>query len=350
MESKTVTLKQYVDEGLVGPEHFEIKTSTVDPAALKDGEILLKVLVMSADPYLRSRIKSKDAFSGSAALKLGDPMAGFVAGKVLASKNANFVEGDLIGTLLPFSTVQIVSGETLKAVPVQVLTEYITEDQISLGVGVLGMPGATAYGGLIDILKPKEGETVFISGAAGAVGSMVGQLAKNVYNCKVIGSCGGPEKCALVTKEFGFDSAIDYKTVADADALKTKLKEAAPGGIDMYFDNVGGMHFVASFNSLRPHGRIAVCGGISQYNSSQAETLPINPLQMIYTFQRIEGFVCFPWLSGERGGAFLKPMAAWVKEGKIRAQETFFEGIDSWPLAFQSLFTGGNTGKVVVRV
>lgn len=350
MESKAVHLKAYCDEGLVGPEHFEIRTTTVDPESVKDGEIAVRVLAMSADPYLRSLVKSVNLFTGAPAeLKIGGIMSGFVAGKVLASKSANWSVGDLLGAHLPFATVQVVPEALVKAVPMWKLTGIVSEDDISQGIGALGMPGATAYGGFLDVLQPKEGQTLFVSGAAGAVGGMVGMIAKSVFKCKVIGSCGGPEKCDFVKKEFGFDHAIDYKTIPDADALKKALKEVAPEGIDMYFDNVGGMHFVAAFNSLRPYGRIAVCGGISQYSTSKPEQLAINPLQMIYTFQRVEGFVSQPWLTGQRG-TFLKDMGAWVKEGKVRVQETVFEGIEQWPEAFRSLFTGANTGKVVVRV
>jgi NADPH-dependent curcumin reductase CurA len=140
------------------------------------------------------------------------------------------------------------------------LTGLIDENDIGLGIGILGMPGSTAYGGLIDVLRPNKGETIFISAASGAVGSLVGMIAKNIYECKVIGSVGGPEKCALVKEKFGFDHAIDYKKCNSADELSAALKAVAPEGIDMYFENVGGMHFEVAFNSLRNGGRMAICG------------------------------------------------------------------------------------------
>ena len=211
------------------------------------------------------------------------------------------------------------------------------------------MPGSTAYGGLIDILRPVRGEVIFISAASGAVGSVVGMIAKQVFGCTTIGSCGGPDKCKLIKEKFGFDYAIDYKTCSDAEELKAALKEAAPDGIDMYFENVGGIHFDAAFASLRQGGRIAVCGAISQYNLSNTPGNNINIMNMIYSAQRIEGFVCAPWLSGKKGN-FLNDMAGWYKEGKIVEQETVTDGIENWPVAFQSLFTGANRGKVVVRV
>lgn len=341
--SKTITLKTHVEEGLPLKEHFEIVTSTVETNLLEEGDIAIQVLVMSADPYLRGRIKS------SGMIKLGDPLSGFVAGKVIASKNSAWVVGDLIGAALPFSTVQIIKKDTFSKTASWKLTGLIEEKDISLGVGILGMPGATAYGGLIDVLRPLNGETIFISAASGAVGSLVGMIAKQVYNCKVIGSCGGPEKCALVKEKFGFDHAIDYKTCNTAEDLMAALKVGAPDGIDMYFENVGGFHFEAAFNSLRNGGRIAVCGQIAEYNSAVPNLCKINPMKMIYSAQRIEGFVSGPWLIGKKG-SFLKDMHGWLKEGKIVRQETEFNDIDAWIDGFQSLFTGANIGKVVVRV
>lgn len=211
------------------------------------------------------------------------------------------------------------------------------------------MPGSTAYGGLIDILKPVAGQTIFVSAASGAVGSLVGMIAKRVYGCTTVGSAGGPEKCALLKDKFGYDFAIDYKACADAEALKNSLREAAPHGIDMYFENVGGMHFDAAFSSLKTGGRIAVCGAISEYNNKKSVGNNVDITKMIYSAQRIEGFLCGPWLSGARGN-FLLDMAQWFKEGKLVEQETVTEGIENWPLAFQSLFNGTNVGKVVVRI
>jgi len=279
----------------------------------------------------------------------GSVMAGFIAGKVIASKSSNYAVGDLVGANLPFSTVQIVRNEQLTKSPPWKLTGLISEDEISLGVGLLGMPGATAYGGLIDVLRPLAGETIFISAASGAVGSLVGMLAKQIYGCTVIGSCGGAVKSALIKEKFGFDHAIDYKTIANAAELIQAIQKVAPGGIDMYFENVGGMHFEAAMATLRTGGRVAVCGQIAEYNSLKPELCTFQPMKMIYSGQRIEGFVCHAWLTGKKGN-FLPDMHKWLREGKLVAQETFFEGIEQWPLAFRSLFTGDNLGKVVIRV
>lgn len=275
-------------------------------------------------------------------------MAGFVSGVIIDSKVADWKPGDLFGAFLPYTDVQAVSASALKKVPFRKLTGLVSENDVSLGIGVLGMPGATAYGGFIDVLQPKQGETIWVSGAAGAVGSMVGQLAK-VYGCTVIGSAGGPEKCKLVQEKFGFDHCIDYKTCSSPRDLITALRKVAPKGIDMYFENVGGMHFEAAMSCLRKDGRIAVCGVISTLSAKRPEPNKIHISNMIYSRQRVQGFECSPWLLGQQGN-FLPDMARYVKEGKVTIEETFFDGLESFGEAFQSLFVGGNVGKVVVRV
>ena len=227
-------------------------------------------------------------------------MFGFVAGKVLASNHPSWKENDLFGANLPFSTFQIRTAEQMKMTLMWNLTDYITESQISYGIGVLGMPGATAYGG-IDVLRPVKGETIFISAAAGAVGGLVGQLAKTLYDCKVIGSCGGPAKGKMITEEWGFDHAIDYKMCKDKDELVAALKAVAPKGINMYFENVGGIHFAASMECLADCGRVAVCGMIDMYNDAIPTPCTFWPMKMIYTSHRIEGFISTTWLTGKKG-------------------------------------------------
>ena len=230
--TKTVILTQVVDEGLPGPEHFDTQETDVPDFNLEAGEgfIQVRITAMSADPYLRLRIKSNTAVPGQV-------MTGFVVGKVVASKgNSTWSVGDLFGGSLPFSTVQTLSPDQLKATLLWKLTDIVSEEELTLGLGLLGMPGSTAYGGLIDVLKVKEGETIFVSAASGAVGSLVGMIAKNVYHCTVIGSCGGPEKAALIKDKFGFDHALDYKDPAvggSKEKLQAALKAVAPDGIDM---------------------------------------------------------------------------------------------------------------------
>lgn len=221
-ECKTLRLKTKLPEGLPGEEHFNIETSSA-PVLEMEGAILVQVLVMSADPYMRAGIKTAEDNS---------VIRGFVAGKVIDSKHPDWAVGDLFGCHLPLSTVQVV--DLSKAQPWR-LTGFISEDEISLGVGILGMPGATAYGGLIDVLKPVEGQTLWVSGAAGAVGGLVGQLGK-IHGLTVVGSAGGEAKCSLITQKLGFDSAVDYKKTKNGVELIAALKEVVPDGIDMYFE------------------------------------------------------------------------------------------------------------------
>jgi NADPH-dependent curcumin reductase CurA len=344
MSAKTIVLKSYVEEGVPTQDNFEIVEQEIPPVV--EGSIQVKILAMSADPYLRGRMNPNSPMK----YPLGEAMSGFVVGKVIASQNnSNWTEGDLFGGSLPFSTIQTLTPEALQSSLLWKLTGLLDESEITLGLGLLGMPGSTAYGGLIDVLRPNQGETIFISAASGAVGSIVGMLAKRLYNCTVIGSCGGAEKCALIKEKFGFDHAIDYKTISTVQEFIAALKEVAPNGIDMYFENVGGIHFDAAFASLRQGGRIAVCGGISQYNESKPALNSINPMAMIYSAQRIEGFVCSPWLSGKKGN-FVQDMHQYYRQGFVVSQETYFDGIEHWVDGFQSLFTGKNVGKVVVRI
>eukprot|EP00511_Aplanochytrium_stocchinoi_P005034 CAMPEP_0204841462 /NCGR_PEP_ID=MMETSP1346-20131115/42149_1 /ASSEMBLY_ACC=CAM_ASM_000771 /TAXON_ID=215587 /ORGANISM="Aplanochytrium stocchinoi, Strain GSBS06" /LENGTH=349 /DNA_ID=CAMNT_0051979625 /DNA_START=81 /DNA_END=1130 /DNA_ORIENTATION=- len=341
---KTVWAKHFVDSGNPTADDFEI-VETELKNEVGEGNFLIQIQVMSVDPYLRGTLKSKN---GSEGRKV---MTGFVAGKVLQSKNSDWKQGDFFGAALPFSTFQLITPMHLEKTSFWKLTGMVDETTLSRGIGALGMPGSTAYGGFIDILKPNEGETLFVSAASGAVGNLVGQLAKFFGVKTVIGSCGGPEKCKLIKEKFGYDAAIDYKTVKSAKELEAKLREVDGEGIDMYFENVGGMHFDAAFSCLKTKGRIAICGTISNYNDAQAPKNEIDISSMIYTAQRIEGFVCMPWLTGAKGN-FLKDMSGWINEGKVKVEETFVDGVEQWPNAFCSLFTSGSshTGKLVVRV
>lgn len=347
MHRKSLILVSNVEEGIPQDEHFRIEIDTVDveemKAGLEEGSILIHLLVCSADPYLRGQIKS----TGS--IKPGEPMRCYTAGKVLASRHAQWVEGDFIGINCPVVSVQVVTQATLVSTHVWRLTGYVDDASISYGIGILGMPGSTAYGGIEGILRPNPGETIFISAASGAVGGLAGMIAKHRYGCKVIGSAGGEDKCAFVKSFYGFDHCIDYKAAANAEDLARMLREAAPEGIDMYFENVGGMHFDAAMATLRNRGRIAICGQIAEYNKRVAPKYEVNTWGMIYTQQRIEGFLCWDWLMGIKGN-FLEDMSTWLKEGKVRAQETTFHGLNTWPAAFQTLFTGKNLGKVVIFI
>ena len=344
--SKSVKLVEPFDSGMPGPEHFRVDVEELS-APTEEGSVQLQLTAVSADPFLRGRMKTK---AKGGVMSAGETMTGFVVGKVVVSNgNSKWKVGDLFGASLPFTSVQNLTSTQLSRTLIWKLTDYVSESELDLGLGILGMPGSTAYGGVVDILRPKEGQTIWISAASGAVGSMAGPLAKHLFNCTTIGSCGGPEKCELIKSKFGYDHAVDYKKASNKDELKALLKEAAPDGIDMYYENVGGIHFEAAFESLRPGGRIAVCGGISQYNDEDFTPIAFDPTRMIYPCLRIEGFMCMPWLSGQQGN-FLETMHKLLREGKLKQEETIFEGLDSFGEAFQALFTGKNTGKVVVHV
>jgi NADPH-dependent curcumin reductase CurA len=353
----TLMCVEAIPEGVPEAKHFAVTydDTMLSHANVEEGGILIELLVLSADPYMRGMVKAVNSYTGAS--PVGLPLKGFAAGRVLHSKSEKWNAGDLFGTSINFTTFQVIDAETLSKSLFWNLTPYISEDQISLGVGILGMPGSTAYGGLIDVLRPElpvDGEepkdqVIWVSGAAGAVGGYVGMIAKGVYNCKVIGSCGGEAKGKLIKEKFGFDHAVDYKQCEDVEALTAAIKKCAPDGIDMYFENVGGMHFEAAMKSLRAYGRVAVCGGISKYNDGERIPEKFFPTDMIYNFQRVEGFMCMPWLSGAKG-SFLADVSKWLKEDKIKVEETFFDGIEAWPEAFAALFTGANTGKVVVRL
>lgn len=353
--AKCLELVAPVPTGMPQATDFKVVEKIV--GEVEEGGILVEVICISADPYMRSKIK---AVGGA---KEGMPISGFITGRVLESKSPKWFPGDFIGASLPYTTVQVVTKEMLEGTVSWKLTGLVTEATASLGIGILGMPGSTAYGGFFDILKPKRaktkgepnGETIFVSAASGAVGQLVGQLAK-LSGCVVVGSAGGPAKCAVLKEKFGYDHTIDYKTCSTAEELKAKLKECAPEGIDMYFENVGGIHFDAALASIKPGGRIAVCGCISQYNEGGEEGGGLggdsNKLflgNLVYPQIRIEGFMCSRWLSGQKG-TFLRDMHRYLKSGKLETTETVTEGIENWPAAFQSLFTGANNGKVVVKV
>jgi NADPH-dependent curcumin reductase CurA len=349
-EAKTVWLRGYLEEGLPGPEHFEIVTSLCDISKVEEGGVAVEVRFMSVDPYLRGGMKKGRAPPGASA-DGRRVMEGYCSGVVVASKNVKFAVGDFFGGSMPFATLQVLSKERVAGM--WQLTGLVPESKLSYGVGVLGMPGSTAYGGIVGVLRPKtEGETIFISAASGAVGSLAGQIAKNVFKLKTVGTAGGADKCRLCEKSFGYDLCIDYRQSDTVEKLVKELKSVDPAGVDMYFENVGGMQFDAAFQSLKPYGRIAICGSISSYNDAKPMGNTLNLMQMTYSYQRIEGFTCRPWLQGKEGH-FFRDMSSWLKAGQVsNVEETFYDGVEQWPVALRSLFetNNNNKGKVVVRV
>lgn len=313
---------------------FEIATRELrDP---RDGEILVRNLWMSVDPYMRGRMS--EAKSYVEGFKLGRALQGGAIGEVTQSNNPSLAPGNLVihmsgwreHAVMPAAAAQKL--EPAAGIPPQAY------------LGVLGMPGHTAYAGLVGVGELAPGDVVFVSAAAGTVGSLVGQLARELGASRVIGSAGGPEKVRHVVDELGFDACIDYK----AGDVRGQLREAAPEGIDIYFDNVGGEHLEAAIGSIRLHGRIVVCGLISQYNATEAPAGPRNLAQLVVKRFRIEGM-----LVGDHEDLrddFLNTVTPLVQDGRIVYRETIREGLDAAPQAFIDLLAGANTGKMLVRL
>lgn len=306
---------------------------------LQDGEVLVKHHWLSLDPYMRGRMN--DGKSYAQPQPLDAVMIGGTAGEVVASKNPHFAAGDAVVGMGGWQQYAIVDA-TQRGVLQKVDTQHIP---LSAYLGAVGMPGATAWVGLTQIIEPKEGETVVVSAASGAVGSAVGQLAK-ARGCRAVGLAGGPDKCAYVVNELGFDACIDYKQHPDLRSLSRALKEACPDGIDGYFENVGGMILDAVMLRMNAFGRIAFCGMISGYNG---EPIPMaNPSLILVSRLKLQGFI----VSEHMGlwPAALKELGTLVATGKLKYRESVAEGLAAAPEAFLGLLKGRNFGKQLVRL
>ncbi len=322
-------------EGMPKPENFKLASVELpDPGA---GEVLVKNLWMSVDPYMRGRMIDRKSYVPP--FQIGKALEGHAVGKVVASNIPDFAEGDLVLSMNGWREAFVSDGKGL-----QKLETFGLPEQAFLGVA--GMPGLTAYAGLLRILEPKEGETIFVSGAAGAVGSLVCQIAK-IKGCTVVGSVGSKEKGDWL-KSLGVDEVILYKEHPDQQSLIKALKSAAPKGVDMYFENVGGDHLVAALDAMRDFGRIAVCGMISGYNDTEPKPGPWNLFNIIGKRLKVQGFIVSD--HQDMLGDFVRDLAEWVPAGKVQWQETVEEGIENAPAAFLKLFTGGNTGKMLVKL
>ena len=318
--------------GMPTAETFELQTVELpDPAP---GEVQVRNHWMTVDPYMRGRMN--DARSYVPPFEIGKPLQGGAVGEVIASRDPSLKEGDLVRSMFGWR-----EAFNARASAVEKLDTHGLPPQAFLGGA--GMPGMTAYVGLLHIASLKEGDTVFVSAAAGAVGSMVCQIAK-LKGHKVIGSAGGPAKVAFL-KELGVDAAIDYKAVPD---LTEALRAAAPDGIDVYFENVGGEHLEAALSCARAFARFALCGMISQYNSTSPPQGPRNLMLAVGKRIRLQGFIVSDHAS--LAPAFLSDLSRWVAEGKIQWKETVLEGIENAPEAFLSLFRGDNLGKMLVKL
>jgi NADPH-dependent curcumin reductase CurA len=315
--------------GWVNEDNFRIEDAPMPSPA--EGEVLVKNLWLSLDPYMRGRMS--DAKSYVKGIDIGEVMVGQTVGEVLASKNPQFKQGDKVLTQLGWQSFGC-SKEVVKvdegAAP------------LSYYLGLLGMPGMTAYFGLKDIGQPKPGETVVVSAAAGAVGSVVGQLAK-LWGCRAVGIAGGAQKCGYAKGELGFDACVDYK----AGNLYRDLKEACPKGVDVYFDNVGGETLDTLLRHMNLRSRIVVCGAISDYNAT--EPYGVRNLRAVLVNRiRMQGMIVFDWK--ERYGEALQALSGYFSQGRLKYRESVLEGLDNAPRGLIGLLKGQNFGKQLVKL
>ena len=314
------------------PVHDNFDLLELPLADLADGEVRVRNEWLSVDPYMRGRMN--DVKSYFPPFQLGEPMDGGAVGRVVQSRAAGFAEGDLVQHMLGWRDLAQGPATAFNKLPALGVPDHHW-------LGLLGLTGGTAYFGLLDVMRPAEGETLFVSAAAGAVGSAVVQIGK-LKGLNVIGSAGGAAKCDWV-RELGADQVIDYK----AGPVLPALREAAPKGIDLYFDNVGADHLDAAFGCARQRARFAICGLIDMYNTGAATSLRYFPA-IIGNRIRVEGFLFTDYMT--RLPEFYAEMAPWLAAGKIQSRETVHDGIEAMPDAFRGLFTGDNIGKMLVRL
>src|SRR5688572_28959043 len=300
----------------------------------RDGEILVKYLYLSLDPAMRGWMNEGKSYIPP--VGLGEVMRAGAAGTVIASKHPQFVAGDCVVGMFGVQDYALSNGKGVTKINPQIAP-------LPVFLGTLGMPGMTAYFGLLDVGQARAGESVVVSGAAGAVGQVVGQIAK-IKGCRVVGIEGGREKCAYVTTELGFDAAIDYKS----EDVKAALKQHCPKGVDVYFDNVGGDILDAVLTRLAMHARIVICGAISQYNNTTPVKGPSNYLSLLVNRATMKGMVVFDYAS--RYAEAAREMAGWMKEGKLKSREDIVAGLETFPEALLKLFKGENIGKLVLKV
>jgi NADPH-dependent curcumin reductase CurA len=300
-----------------------------------DGEVVIQVLYLSLDPAMRGWMNESKA-SYIPPVGLGEVMRALAVGKVTASKNPKFAVGDHVTGQLGVQEYAYSDGQGLTKVDP-------TLAPLPVYLSTLGMPGLTGYFGLLEVGQPKAGDTVVVSGAAGAVGSVVGQIAK-IKGARVVGIAGGADKCRYLVEELGFDAAIDYKTEDVAAALKTHC----PKGVDVYFDNVGGDILDAVLTRIARGARIVICGAISQYNNTTPIKGPANYLALLVQRASMTGIVVFDYF--DRASEAAMVMAGWIQSGKLKTREDIVDGLDAFPQAFDMLFTGANNGKLVLKV
>ncbi len=330
--NQAIVLKSY-PVGAPGPEHFELRESAVsDPLP---GQLRVRSIYLSVDPYMRGRLRPGPSYAEPQ--KIGAVMVGEVAGQVEASDVPEFPVGSFVAAPVGWQTHGIVDQRDVRRLDPG-------EVPISTSLGVTGMPGLTAYFGTLDVLGPRPGDTLVVNAASGAVGSVVGQIGR-IAGCRVIGIAGSDEKCDFLTRELGFDAAINHRLTGDMTAA---LRETCPDGIDCYFDNVGGPITDAAIENLAMWARIAVCGQIAQYNDTDIAMGPRNLRQFLVKRATLRGLLVFDWQSRYPEGR--KRLIQWVREGAIRYREDIVDGLANAPATLAGLMEGRNFGKQLVRI
>lgn len=323
-------------EGRPSAENFRFEEHTVPRPA--EGQMLLEVLYLSLDPYMRGRMSAAKSYTKP--VEVGGLMEGGTVARVLESKHPRFAVGDLVLSYSGWQSHALSDGTGVRKLDAAFAP-------VSTSLGVLGMPGFTAYVGLRNIGKPKAGETLVVAAATGPVGSAVGQIAR-MQGARTVGVAGGPEKCAALRDEFGFDVALDHRSPTFA----AELRAACPKGVDVYFENVGGAVFDAVLPLLNTYARIPVCGLVSYYNSTSApegpDRVPRLMREILTRSLTLRGFIQWEYLDQEPD--FLREMGAWVKDGRVRYREDVVDGLENAPEAFIGLLEGRNFGKLLVRV
>jgi hypothetical protein len=316
------------------PKEGDFELVTVPLREPREGEVLVQNIFMSVDPYMRGRMSERESYIPP--FPLGKALEGGCVGHVVRSVGGRFREGDLVLSMLGWREYYLSDGTGLIGIDPSLAP-------IQTYLGTLGMPGLTAYVGLLDLGQPQEGDTVFVSAASGAVGAIVCQIAK-IKGCRVVGSAGSDAKVTWLLEEAGVDAAFNYKKVGDLSAEVAKHCE----GVDIYFDNVGGPHLVAALDQMKPCGRVVLCGMISQYNITRPPRGPGNLILAIIKRLTLRGFIVTDHLHRQQD--FLSDMSRWIAEGRIAWKETIVEGIGSAPRAFLGLFSGDNVGKMLVKL
>jgi len=317
------------------PKESDFRLAETQVPRPAGGEVLVQALYLSVDPYMRGRLDGSSATGRS--VQVGEVILGEVVGRVIESNDPRYAPDDIVEGMLGWQEFAVAPAKSLRKIDTSGLP-------ITTALYVLGVPGLTAYFGLLEVCRPQPGETVVISGAAGAVGSLVGQIAK-IKRCRAIGIVGSKEKVDFVVGELGFDGAFNYRETSD---YLAKLKELAPNGVDVYFDNVGGRITDEVMRHLSNRARVAVCGQISQYNAVEPEMGPRWLNQLVAKQAKVEGFLVAQF--ADRYDAALRQLSAWLRENKLRYREDIMDGIENAPRAFIGMLEGKNIGKELVKV